>query len=75
MELGFMVAIAIISIIVGVAIGINIEKKYRAKARSGVIYVYRGELDNQPPLFLESDVPMDVIASKKQVLFDVVITQ
>ena len=75
MELGFVALVVIVSIIVGVVIGIRIEKTNRARNRSGVLYVYRGELENQPPLFLESDVPMDVLASQKQAMFDVVVTR
>ena len=73
MEAGFVIAIAVFTMVIGILIGIVIKRSSPTKeSTQGVIYAYYGESDNRPSLLLEHSVPIEEIASRKQVVFDVV---
>lgn len=73
METGFIILV-IVAMIVGVAIGFIIGKSRRkADDTQGVIYAYYDDQSDEPLLLLEYSVPIDDIASRKRVTFDVTI--
>ena len=72
METGFVVLLVILSIIVEVAIWILIERHRKKIYKSqGTIYAYYDDDNSNPSLLLEYGVPIDDIASRKQVVFNV----
>lgn len=72
METGFVVLLVILSIIVGAIIGVLIERHRKKMHKSqGTIYAYYDDDNSNPSLLLEYGVPIDDIASRKQVVFDV----
>ena len=72
METGFVVLLAILSIVVGVTIGILIERHRKKLYKSqGIIYAYYDDNNSNPSLLLDPDVPIDDIASRKQAVFSV----
>jgi hypothetical protein len=73
MEPGYSALIAAIATIIGVIIGICISKAKRNVNESlGVLYVNVNAPEGQG-LFLEQLVQTPIIASKRQVVFDVVV--
>ena len=73
MEAGFVIMIAIFTLLIGVLIGMVIKRKSPTKeSTQGVIYVYYYEGEDKPSLLLEGTVPVEEIASRKWVRFDVV---
>lgn len=76
MEAGFIILVAmvtIIAIIAGIFIGKRIEKsRVNNYVSKGFIYVSNDD-GSQPDLFLQCTVPIEDIASCKQVLFDVTV--
>ena len=72
METEFVVLLVILSIVVGAVIGVLIER-YRKKLykSQGTIYAYYDDDNSNPSLLLEYGVPIDDIASRKQVVFNV----
>lgn len=74
METGLVIA-AVVLFIVGIFIGVRIEKIERSKIDKYVSkgYIYVSNSSTQPELFLQCTVPIEDIASDKQVLFDVTI--
>ena len=71
MEAGFIV-LAIVTAIIGVIVGTILEKRKHKKRESrGVLFVEYSDPDHDPGMFLKASVPADVIASQKEVLFDV----
>ena len=76
MEAGFVALIAIVSLIVGSAVGILIVKLFkRPEETQGTVYAYYSDQVEQPSLLLEYNVPISDITSRKRVLFDVVIVR
>ena len=73
MEAGFVILIAAFALIVGVMIGILVSKATKPNGTQGTIYAYYGESGNDPSLLLEYSVPIDDIASRKRVVFDVTV--
>lgn len=72
MEAGIVALIAIAMLAIGCIIGIFIVgRKTPEPETHGTIYVYYKETANGPSLLLDYNVPIDDIASRKQVLFDV----
>lgn len=75
MEAGFIVIMAVlfmVGIVSGIFIGLMIERSRTSKNVSkGFIYV--SDNSAQPELFLQCTVPIEDIASNKQVLFDVTV--
>ena len=72
METGFVVLIAMLSIAVGAVIGALIERHRKRLYKSqGTIYAYYDDNNSNPSLLLEYGVPIDDIASRKQVIFNV----
>ena len=73
MEAGF-IAWIVVSILVGIVIGMNIKSfKTNNNETQGIIYAYYGETGSGPSLLLEYSVPIDDIASRKRVTFDVTV--
>lgn len=76
MEAGFIVlvvAMVIIGVIAGIFIGKSIEKsRINRYVSKGYIYISNDD-GLQPDLFLQCTVPIEDIASCKQVLFDVTV--
>lgn len=74
METGLVVA-AVVLFIVGIFIGVRIEKVERSKIDKYISkgYIYVSNKATQPELFLQCTVPIEDITSDKQVLFDVTI--
>lgn len=76
MEAGFVIMIAVFTMVIGVLIGIAIKRTSRTKEPTqGVIYAYYHEGEDKPSLLLEGSVPVEEIASRKQVVFDVVVVK
>lgn len=76
MEAGFVIMIAVFTMVIGILIGMVIKKPSPTKGGTqGVIYAYYHEGENKPSLLLEGNVPVEEIASRKQVLFDVVVVK
>ena len=72
METGFVVLLVILSIVVGAVIGVLIERHRKKLYKSqGTIYAYYDGDNSNPSLLLEYGVPIDDIASRKQVVFNV----
>lgn len=72
METEFVVLFVILSIVVGAVIGILIERHRKKLYKSqGTIYAYYDGNSSNPSLLLEYGVPIDDIASRKQVVFNV----
>ena len=72
METGFVVLLVVLSIVVGAVFGVLIEKsRKRPYKTQGTIYAYYDDDNSNPSLLLEYGVPIDDIASRKQVVFDV----
>lgn len=72
METGFVVLLVILSILVGAIIGVFIERHRKKLYKSqGTIYAYYDDDNSNPSLLLEYSVPIDDIASRKQVVFNV----
>ena len=72
METGFVVLLVILSILVGSIIGVFIERHRKKLYKSqGTIYAYYDDDNSNPSLLLEYSVPIDDIASRKQVVFNV----
>ena len=72
MKTGFVVLIAILSIVVGAVIGILIERHRKKLYKpQGTIYAYYDDDNSNPSLLLEYGVPIDDIASRKQAVFNV----
>lgn len=72
METGLIVLLVILSIIVGAVIGVLIERHRKKLYKSqGTIYAYYDDDNSNPSLLLEYGVPIDDIASRKQVIFNV----
>lgn len=75
METGFII-LAIVGLVVGVVIGLLIGKSRRKPDETqGTIYAYYGGDGDAPSLLLEYSVPIDDIASRKRVIFDVSVIQ
>lgn len=76
MEAGFVIMIAVFTMVVGILIGMVIKKNSPTKETTqGVIYAYYHDGEDKPSLLLEGRVPVDEIASRKQVSFDVVVVK
>lgn len=76
MESGFVALIAIAALIVGTAVGILIAKLFkRPEETQGTVYAYYSDQADQPSLLLEYNVPISDIASRKRVLFDIVLVR
>lgn len=76
MEAGFVIMIAVFTMVIGVLIGMVIRKFSPSKeGTQGIIYAYYYEGIDKPSLLLEGSVPVDDIASRKQVVFDVVVVK
>ena len=72
METGFVVLLVILSIVVGSVIGVFIERHRKKLYKSqGTIYAYYDNDNSNPSLLLEYGVPIDDIALRKQVVFNV----
>lgn len=72
METGFAVLVVVLSIAVGAVIGVLIERhRKRLYKTQGTIYAYYDDDNSNPSLLLEYGVPIDDIASRKQVIFNV----
>lgn len=72
METGFIVLLAILSIVIGAVIGVLIERHRKKLYKSqGTIYAYYDDDNSNPSLLLEYGVPIDDITSRKQVVFNV----
>lgn len=72
MEAGFIALIVVITAIISIMIGIIIGgSRKKSKETQGVIYAYYGDQSGGPSLLLEYSVPIDDIASRKKVTFDV----
>ena len=73
METGFII-LAIVGMVIGVVVGLVIGKVGQKPNRTqGVIYAYYDDDNNKPSLLLEYSVPIDDIASRKRVSFDVAV--
>ena len=73
METGFIVMM-LAAVLVGAVIGFVIGRsKKKPDESSGILYAYCREDDVQPSLLLEGTAPIEVITSRKQVIFDVVV--
>ena len=77
MEAGF-IAFTMFAMIIGILLGVLIraliERKRSKKVETqGDIYVYYGESGDGPSLLLDYSVPIDDIASRKRVLFNVIV--
>ena len=74
METGFAVLFVLIGIVAGIIIGIFIAKlRNNPEGTQGTIYAYFNDPESNPSLLLEYSVPIDDIASRKQVTFDVMV--
>ena len=72
METGFVVLLVILSIVVGAVIGVFIHRHRKKLYKpQGTIYAYYDDDNSNPSLLLEYGVPIDDIASRKQVVFNV----
>ena len=72
MEAGFII-LAIVACVIGVLIGIGIERvRVRNTQTQGTIYAYYDDSNTDPMLGLEYNVSISDITSRKRVLFDVV---
>lgn len=74
MEAGIIAAVTTftIGVMIGVMIGILVGRfKSHKTTTQGTIYAYYDSSGNAPSLLLEYSVPIDDIASRKQVLLDV----
>jgi len=66
------VAIVIAALIVGGILGVFIERIRTKRLKTqGTIYAYYGDQGDKPSLLLEYNVPIEDIASRKRVLFNV----
>lgn len=73
METGYII-LAIITAVIGVLFGMRVERsKSNSSETQGTIYAYYGDSDSNPSLLLEYNVPISDIASRKRVLFNVVV--
>ena len=73
MELGI-VLLVIIAVVIGIVFGMYIEKTKNNKDETqGIIYACYYEPGSSPSLLLEYSVPIDDIASRKRVIFDVTV--
>ena len=70
METGFVVLLILAATVLGIVIGVTIGRR-RIRETQGVIYAYYDNTGNGPSLLLDYSVPIDDIASRKQVVFDV----
>ena len=71
METGYII-LTIVGLVMGVLIGLLINKsKWKPNKSQGTIYAYYGDAGEGPSLLLEYSVPIDDIASRKHVAFDV----
>ena len=76
MESGFVIMIAVFTMVIGILMGMVIKKSPPTKdGTQGVIYAYYHEGENKPSLLLEGSVPVEEIASRKQVVFDVIVVK
>lgn len=76
MEAGFVIMIAVFMMVIGILIGMVIKRYSPSKENTqGVIYAYYHDGEDKPSLLLEGSVPVEDIASRKQVLFDVVVVR
>lgn len=76
MEAGFVIMIAVFTMVIGVLIGMVIKNSSPTKETTqGVIYAYYGEDDDKPSLLLEQSVPINEITSRKHAMFDVVVVK
>ena len=72
MEAGFATLAIIAAFVMGAIFGsIMGWRKKLTRESSGIIYVDCRDPDLNPEMFLEADVPMDIIATRKYLLFDV----
>ena len=67
------ITLLFIALMIGIVIGVIIEKKNNAAKRIsyGVINVDCGDPANGPYLYLDLNVPIAEVIDQKQVLFDV----
>lgn len=76
MEPGIVAVLAIVMLIVGGILGMLIEKtRKKPNETQGVIYAYYRDSESNPSLLLEYGVPIEDIASRKRVAFDVIIVR
>ena len=72
MEAGFVVLIVVVAAAIGVVIGAFVGKNVLShKESDGAIYVYYSSPDSDPSLLLDYSVPVNDIATRKQILLDV----
>lgn len=75
METGFVI-LAVVTLVLCATVGILIAKlTKRPEETQGTIYAYYSDSASNPSLLLEQSVPINDIASRKQVIFDVVVIQ
>lgn len=76
METGFVVLLVVAAATVGVLAGMLINRSgKKSEGTQGVIYAYYDESKNDPSLLLEYSVPINDIASRKQVRFDICVVR
>lgn len=76
MEPGMVALLAITMVIVGIVVGVLFERiRKKPNETQGVIYAYYSDSESNPSLLLEYSVPIDDIASRKRVAFDVTVIQ
>ena len=73
MEAGFIAIVAVVATI-GIVCGVFIER-FRKKPDNtqGTIYIYCDKSESKPSLLLDYDVPINDMASRKRVVFNVVV--
>lgn len=72
MKTGFVFLLVAVAVVIGIFIGVAIDRLRKKSFKSqGTIYAYYFSPESSPSLLLEYGVPIDDIASRKQVTFDV----
>ena len=72
MESGFVALIAIVAIVLGIVLGVVIERLRKRHTNSqGILFVDCSDPQYEPSLFLNATVPIEEIVVRKQVVFNV----
>ena len=71
MEAGFIILTALTILALVIVFVLGIIKNKNPNETQGVIYAYYSEQNIEPSLLLEYSVPINDIASRKRVTFDV----
>jgi hypothetical protein len=69
---GVFILLAVIAAVAGVILGVVLERRRHKRQESrGILYIDCSDPSHEAYMFLQATVPADVIASQKEVIFNV----